>query len=175
MITDNLKQFEVPDEIAQKSELLGKYIVSKGYFLLNEENAKLYGDAFSRASRRLQFQNDPIQMTGMGYIENFENIPMEILETDNQDYKYTILPSEIKEQKNGFLKKLWKFLKNKIKRREIPALGSGYPTQKKKKIEGIQLDETTLNAYNQEIQGAIKQLNTERPSTTILESNEVGE
>ncbi len=74
MQTDNLVQLGVSREVAEKSENLGRYIVNKGYFYLSEENAKLYGDAFQRASRRAEFQNLPIQMRGKDYINNFENM-----------------------------------------------------------------------------------------------------
>lgn len=74
MQANNLMQLGVSEEASRKSENLGKLIVSRGYFYLNEENAKLYGDAFQRASRRLEFQRLPIQMRGRDYICNFENI-----------------------------------------------------------------------------------------------------
>lgn len=73
MQTDNLMRLGVSREVAEKSENLGRYIVNKGYFYLSEENAKLYGDAFQRASRRVEFQRLPIQMRGRDYIDNFEN------------------------------------------------------------------------------------------------------
>lgn len=74
MQANNLMQLGVSREVAEKSENLGKYIVNKGYFYLSEENAKLYGDAFQRASRRIEFQSLPIQMRGEDYIGNFENM-----------------------------------------------------------------------------------------------------
>lgn len=74
MQADNLMQLGVSEEVSKKSENLGKLIVSRGYFYLNEETAKLYGDAFQRASRRVEFQRLPIQMEGRDYIDNFENI-----------------------------------------------------------------------------------------------------
>lgn len=119
MIADNLKRLGVSNEIAQKSEKLCKYIIQKGYFLLNEENAKLYGDAFARSSRRLQFQQLPIGMSGKDYIRNFDNIPMKIFERiSEQDNDYTILPLEMKGSKNGIFSRVFNFF-NKFRKRPL--------------------------------------------------------
>lgn len=112
MQADNLTQLGVPQDVAQKSESLGKYIVSRGYFYLNEENAKLYADAFQRASRKYEFQYEPIEMSGKQYIENFENIPMKILE-GNDDVEYIKLPTERKEKK-GIITRIFEFFKKKL-------------------------------------------------------------
>ena len=106
MEENNLRQFGVSQEIAQKTEALGKYIVSRGYFYLSEENAKLYGDAFVRASKRLNAQNIPINISGEEYIQNFENIHMNLIESDKNDWQYTKLPSEIKQPKQGIFSKI---------------------------------------------------------------------
>lgn len=151
---DNLEELGETLEVAQKSEILGKYIVSKGYFYLNEENAKLYGDAFVRASKRLEFQHIPIEMTGNEYIRNFENIPMRILETDKNDSQYTKLPSEMKEQRKGILSKILDYFKNKIKGKQSLALEEGNLGKIKETrrnnnlvIEGIRLSEEELEEY----------------------------
>ena len=114
MNKSNLLKLGVPQEVAERSELLAKYLISRGYFLLSEESAKIYGDAFVRASKRKEFQNVPIEMTGKQYIENFENIPMQIL--DYKDYeKYTKLPDEIETQKKGVFERIFDYLKKKSK------------------------------------------------------------
>ena len=114
MKADNLLKLGESQEVAKKSELLAKYIISRGYFLLSNENAKIYGDAFVRASKRKEFQNMPIDMTGEQYIENFENIPMPIL--DYKEYeKYEKLPSEMEVKKKGIFKRILDYFNGKFK------------------------------------------------------------
>lgn len=126
MQENNLRQFGASQEVAQKTEALGRYIVSKGYFYLNEENAKLYGDVFVRSSRRLDAQNIPIYMSGEKYIFNFENIPMKLLESDKEDIKYTKLPSEIEEQKQGLFTRIKNFFKERFgNKQKMLQSGSG--------------------------------------------------
>lgn len=124
MNSDNLRQLGVDEEIAQKSELLGKQIISRGYFYLNDENAKLYGDAFVRASSRLEFQGLPIYTSGEEYISNFENNPAKLfIIMDNDVNKFTKLPSEIYVQKQNVFSKLINFFKNKFN--NTPSLPEG--------------------------------------------------
>lgn len=123
MQAENLRQMGVNEETAQKSELLCKEIISKGYFYLNEENAKLYGDAFVRASKRLEFQDIPIDMEGKQYIENFENIPMQILRIEDEE-KYTQTPAEIEESRNnkGIFSRIANWFKSKFNKQEQPLM-----------------------------------------------------
>ncbi len=129
MIADNLKQFGVFQEAAQKSEQLCKQIIARGYFYLNEENAKLYGDAFVRASRRIEFQHLPMEMTGNRYIKNFESIAMRMLDLNlERDAQYMILPSERKEEKEGRFSRILDFfrnIRNKFKSKDALALPEG--------------------------------------------------
>lgn len=115
MMKENLKWLGESDITAEKSEKLCKTIISKGYFYLNEENAKLYGDAFVRASKRLEYQNYPIHMEGKDYIKNFENIPMQTIEGFD-DEKFTKLPSEIEKTK-GIIQKIVDFFKDKFNKK----------------------------------------------------------
>ena len=159
---NNLEHLGKTQEVAQKSEWLGKYIISKGYFYLDEENAKLYGDAFARASTRIEFQNIPIQMTGNDYIRNFENIPMQIFETDRDDSKYTMLPSEMKGQKQGIFSKIVDFFRNKIGGKKPLALNEGNSssinrkTNSNSEIEGVTLSEEELEAYREGEQAVLE-------------------
>lgn len=115
MMKENLKWLGESDIIGEKSEKLCKTIISKGYFYLNEENAKLYGDAFVRASKRLEYQNYPIYMEGKDYIKNFENIPMQTMGRLD-DAQFTKLPSEIEKPK-GIIQKIADFFKDKFNRK----------------------------------------------------------
>lgn len=128
MESNNLRRLGVSEEIAQKSENLARYIISKGYFYLNEENAKLYGDAFVRASKRLEFQNIPINMSGQDYIRNFESIPTKMITyLSKKDLQYTRLPSEIGKQKQGIFLRIKNFITSKFSRKKgnIMMLGEG--------------------------------------------------
>lgn len=164
MEADNLRQLGVSEETAQKTEGLGKLIVSRGYFYLSDENAKLYGDTFVRASERLEFQNRTIYTSGMEYINNFANIPMHIIENDREDMRFTQLPSEIAEQKQGVFSRIKNFFKERFwnKQKMLPV---GNDIQKvetatRPKIEGVTLtpeqyeqfrtgETQVLNSYNQ--------------------------
>lgn len=160
MIADNLKQFGVSQEVAQKSEQLCKQLIARGYFYLNEENAKLYGDAFVRASRRIEFQHLPMEMTGDRYIRNFESIPMKILDgIQERDVQYMILPSERKEEKEGIFSRILHFfrnIKNKFNSKDALALPEGRTasigrikrseTLEKTKLVGEELEQFTAIA-----------------------------
>lgn len=152
MTSDNLLKLGVTRENAIKTENLCKQIIKKGYFYLTEENAKLYGDAFVRASTRLQFQGSPINMTGKEYIKNFEDTPMDILKVyDSVDSKYTALPSEMlfdkKEQKRGIFSKILDFFKGKNKNKDILALPEGIYNKRRNRLENVQLSEEEMRAF----------------------------
>lgn len=154
MISDNLLKLGVSKEDAIKSENLCKHIIKKGYFYLNEENAKLYGDTFVRASTSIQFQGSPIDMTGEDYIKNFKSIPMDILKGyDSVDSKYTVLPSEMlpnkKEQKRGIFSKILDFFKGKNKNKAILALpeGSFIKNPRRNRLETVQLSEEEMKLF----------------------------
>jgi len=164
MEADNLRQLGVSEEIAQKTESLGKLIVSRGYFYLSDENAKLYGDTFVRASERLEFQNRYIYTSGREYINNFENIPMQIIENDREDEKFTKLPSEIIEQKQGIFTKVKNFFLKIFgnNQKMLPVGNSVRTTEKfsKPEMDGVTLtpeqdeqfrkgETQVLNAYHQ--------------------------
>lgn len=113
--SENLKKFGVSEEEAQLTEKLGRRIISRGYFLFNEKNAKLYGDLFVRASVRREFQREPINKTGREYIENSENNPMQIIDFINKhENSYVKLPSEVKEKKSSWISRFWNNIYSKI-------------------------------------------------------------
>lgn len=150
MMAENLIQLGISQENAQKTEMLGKCIISKGYFWLNEETAKLYGDAFVRASERLEFQTIPINMTGNEFINNFKNIPMQILPGYEDDKEYTKLPSEISVKRQGIISKLINYFKDKFARPKPLALGPG-SVAKQGIRESVKLSPEQLEVYNEEI------------------------
>ena len=149
---DNLHRLGVSQEIATSTEALGRLIVSKGYFFLNEESAKLYGDAFVRSSRRLEAQNIPNYMSGVEYKSRFENIPMTILEiNDKKDELFTKLPSEIEENKQGLFSKIKNFFKERFGNKQ-KMLTSGNVMNRvevpnKSHLEGIMLTEEQEAAF----------------------------
>lgn len=131
MQKENLQHLGVSQETAKKTEELGKFIISKGYFYLNEETAKLYGDTFVRASKRLDAQNISINISGEEYIQNFENIHMNLIESDKNDWQYTKLPSEIKQPKQGIfsmIKDIFKKIFNKNDTKALPEGQINIPT-----------------------------------------------
>ncbi len=100
---ENLIKLGVPKEDAIEIEKLGRRIISKGYFYLSEKNAKIYGDTFVRASKRIEFQDLPINKTGEDYIRNLKENPMEVLDFINKnENSFVKLPSEIIKEKQGF-------------------------------------------------------------------------
>lgn len=119
MLKDNLQDLGETEETAESSERLCKKIISRGYFYLNEKNAKLYGDAFIRASKREEFRDVPIMMKGQDYIEKFENASMKTYRTKDEK-RFTRLPSEILKEDEHLLTKFINFLKGK--RRENKAI-----------------------------------------------------
>jgi hypothetical protein len=172
MMAENLMQLGVPQETAERTEMLGKCIISKGYFWLNEETAKLYGDTFVRSSERLEFQDMPINLDGNYFIENFENIPMHILPGDKGDEEYTRLPSEIGEKKQGIFSKLINYFKDKFTSKKTLALGAG----------SSYFQEKEVNAGDEGIRGSVKlspeqlalyyeKINAGRDNTNIISSN----
>lgn len=153
MMSENLKKWGESEEIAKNSENLCKTIISRGYFYLSEENAKLYGDAFVRASKRLEFQLEPINMTGQDYIKNFREIPMETLKTDDEG-KFTRLPSEMCEgtKSKGVVSKFIEFFAKRFGGNKQELLLSGKNTdtethRKKSRLESAQLQPDELNRF----------------------------
>lgn len=164
MQKENLRRLGESEEYANDSENLCKTIIHNGYFLLNEKTAKLYGDAFVRASKRLEFQDVPIHMSGNDYIHNFENIPMNTYR-DNSTNLYTRLPSEIIEAETGFFKKIVKFFKEKFapKPKMLPS-GTDNSTEtnvKKQKLKVTLNDEQMANYREGESQILQKYANGE--------------
>lgn len=177
MQENNLRQFGEQQDVAQKTEVLGRYIVSKGYFYLNEENAKLYGDAFVRASRRLNFQNTPIDMNGEEYIYNFENIPMKLLESDKNDIQYTKLPSEIEAQKQGIFTRIKKFLKERFENKQ-KMLPSGNSMQKvetpnKSRLESVVLTDEQYEKFRQGETQILNSYHENNKHTIVKEDEEI--
>jgi len=176
MQAENLRQMGVDDETAQKSELLCKEIISKGYFYLNEENAKLYGDAFVRASKRLEFQDIPIDMQGKQYIENFENIPMQILRTEDEE-KYTQTPAEIEESRNnkGIFSRIANWFKSKFNKQEQPLMleegQKSSPKQDERRLSKLSEEESAkfrqLEKQIVKEQSSGKSANIEQPNLDI--------
>lgn len=130
MQKENLRKLGVNEQTAKETENLGKFLVSKGYFYLDESSAKLYGDTFVRASKRIDAQNIPINMSGKQYIENFENIHMELLKSsDKKDVQYLKLPSEIENQKQGLFSRIKQFFTERFGNK-TKMLTSGNNTEK---------------------------------------------
>lgn len=170
MMADNLKKLGVSNEVAQKSEELCKYIIQKGYFLLNEENAKLYGDAFVRASRRLQFQHLPIEMSGESYIKNFESIPMKIIEgKEEQVSKYTILPSEMRRTKKRIFSKALNFFKDKFRKKPL-ALPPGKITNNTRPIG--KLSEEELKKFREGERQVLSSYHNEGEVQSVIENEQ---
>lgn len=116
MQKENLLKLGQCYEYAEASENLCKNIIHNGYFPLNEKTAKLYGDAFTRASTRLEQQIEPIEMTGIEFVNNFNNISTHTYREVGQDL-YTRVPSEIIEAEMPFFKKVVRFFKEKFSKK----------------------------------------------------------
>ena len=129
MQVENLVKFGVPKEVAKKTEMLGKYLITKGYFYLNEENAKLYFDTFVRASQKLEQQDRFINISGAEYIMKFKNSPMKMLKANIDKSQYMRLPSEIKEKRLNLFLRVAKFFKGKFKGNKVLALAPGKTEQ----------------------------------------------
>lgn len=125
MQANNLQQLGVSTDIAQKTEDLGKLIVSRGYFYLDDENTKLYMNAFRRASINKEYQYFADEnVRGEEYIRRFENIPMQMTTLTKGD-KYFKLPSEIKGEKQGLFSKMKNYFQNIFSKNKIKALPEG--------------------------------------------------
>lgn len=130
MRVENLRQLGVSDEEAQKSELVGRYLVERGYLLLSEENARLYMNAFRRASIDKFNQGKLHEISGYEFISNFENTPMEMVENNKgNEHIYTRMPNEIIEQENKKNRTIFSKIKDLFKkifnRNDIKALPQG--------------------------------------------------
>ena len=106
------------------------------------ENAKLYGDAFVRASKRLEFQNSIINMSGLEYIKNFENNPSLIINMVGEEYKK--LPSEIREPRPNLFVRIGNFIKNRIQHNKHPM---SLPEGKTKELH----EQTTKNLQSAQL------------------------
>ena len=125
MVADNLQQLGVPMDIAKKTEDLGKLIVSRGYFYLNDENAKLYVNAFRRASINKEYQYLASEnISGREYIRNFENTPMQMTTLSKGD-RFFKLPSEIEQKREGLFSRIKNYFKNIFNKNDIKALPEG--------------------------------------------------
>lgn len=92
-------------------EKLCKELIMKGYLWLSPGNAKLYGDAFKKASVREEYQSNIPNTTGEEYLNFFKTIPMELHKDIEDEKQYTQLPSEIENMQKrckGNLKKTFK-------------------------------------------------------------------
>lgn len=171
MQADNLLQLGVSAETAQETEALGQYLISKGYFCLNESTAKLYGDAFVRASKRIEFQNYPIYMSGNDYINNFENIPMQMLGNNKGDNDFLKLPSETLNEKQSIFSKIKNFFKEKFgnKTKMLPQ-GDPAATVRKPRLESVQLTQEQYEQYKQGTAEVLREYNENQYSgqTTTL-------
>ena len=109
------KGYVAPHPAYFMQENFCKRLIQKGYFRLDSETAKLYGDAFKHSSVRKEYQDQIAETTGNEYISYFKNIPM-ALSKDNADIKeFTQLPSEIIEnQKSSPFNKLTNWFKKLI-------------------------------------------------------------
>lgn len=116
MKRENLLKLGQTDKYANEAENLCKNIIYNGYFPLNEQTAKLYGDAFTRASTELEHQGKVIEMTGMEFINNFNNISNDTYKEVGEEF-YTRLPSEIIEAEMPFFKKVARFFKEKFSKK----------------------------------------------------------
>lgn len=116
MQKENLLKLGQSYEYASEAEKLCKDIIYNGYFPLNEQTGKLYGDAFLRASTRLELQSEPIEMRARDYINNFENVSMNTYRSTGEEL-YTKLPSEIIKSEMTFFKKVAKFFKEKFSKK----------------------------------------------------------
>lgn len=125
MQTDNLVKLGVDTQTAINTEILAKNIIEKGYFPLTEENAKIYGDSFVRASQDFEFQTLPINKTGEDYIKNFESFPMRLLVRNDID-EYLKLPREQREQKNSVFEKVKSIFKKIFNKEQTKVLDKGY-------------------------------------------------
>ncbi len=93
-----------------------KNLIQNGYFRLNSETAKLYGDAFKHSSVRKEYQDQIQETTGEEYINYFKTIPMQLSQGSDEN-KFILLPSEIdnsQNQRKGFLKKINDWFKRKF-------------------------------------------------------------
>ena len=169
MMQDTLTKLGVEPELAQKSENLAKEIIRNGYFLLNEESAKLYGDAFVRASERLEFQNTKINMTGLDYIKNFENNPSLIIKMVDEEYKK--LPSEIKEPKPNVFSRIINYIKNRFQSNKKPIALPLYEP-KTENLQSAKLTEEQLKDFRNGEKNVLEHCNE---SNHNLENKDVKE
>ena len=100
------KGYVAPHPAYFMQEDLCKEIISKGYFWLNSQTAKLYGDAFKHASVRKEYQNYIQDTSGEEYINYFKNIPMRLSEDKKGEEQFAKLPSEIEEPKKGITSRI---------------------------------------------------------------------
>ena len=117
MQSENLMRLGVSEEEAGKTENIGKYLIERGYLLLTEENARLYMNAFRRASIDRYNQNIPHEINGYEFISNFERIPMQMhgFNKGNEEI-FTRTPSEIMEQENRKNKTIFSRIKDLFKK-----------------------------------------------------------
>lgn len=146
----NLLDLGQTDKYADEAENLCKNIIHNGYFPLNEQTAKLYGDAFLRASTKLELQKEPIKMTGMDFANNFENNSInEHISTEGE--LYTRLPSEIIESEMTFFKKVAKFFKERFsKKPKLLPSGKGgddFEPQKRVNKVDVKLTEQDMSKF----------------------------
>ncbi len=109
-------------------ENLCKELISKGYIWLSPENAKLYGDAFKKASVRKEYQSIIPDTTGEEYLYYFKNNIMELIEDSKNEEQYTLLPSEIEkmQKKENKLSRLFNkifspFFKESSEKASLPS------------------------------------------------------
>ena len=124
---ENLQQLGVSVIEAQKTEGLGRLLVSRGYCYLDDENARLYVNAFRRASINKEYQYWASEnVSGQEYISNFENIPMQMT-TVNKGDRYLKMPSEIDQKREGLFSKIKNYFKKIFNKSDVKLLPEGNP------------------------------------------------
>ena len=128
------KGYVAPHPAYFMPENLCKELIMKGYILLTPGNAKLYGDAFQRASVRAEYQDFIPNTTGEEYLNYFKNIPIDLIGNIQDEKQYALLPSEIENMQNrkvGFFKRLFKRIfgqktSNKLPSANFPSNSSNF-------------------------------------------------
>lgn len=178
MKEDNLIQLGVSKESAQRIESLGKFIISKGYVHLSEENAKMYADTFRRASINKEYQHLASEnVRGEKYIWNFENIPMQMTTLSRGD-RFLKLPSEIEQKKQGIFTRIKNFFNGIFGRKQemLPRgnvdINNGIEIPSRPKIERAVLTTEQYSKFKEKESEILNSYNNRDNDSKVIISSE---
>lgn len=158
-----LEKSEANYDTKEKSRYVLDTLIENGYIELSDENAKIYGDAFAKASINQQFATQSIQTTGRKYKQNFMNDEEYRMKGTGDIQPYLRAPKEYPSPR----KSLWKSIREKfLKIFKKEKLQLEEPKEVKKEIKSYVREEYGCKDYGETCEQTAQRILQERGRIT---------